>query len=107
MASWNRGDIATFVTTYSEDCIFMGEKISQGREQLAQRYQQKYPSRAAMGDLTFKDLQIHLLDKNYAMVTAKWHLDRAPDAGGPVGGVFSLVLRRSGSTWQIILDHTS
>jgi uncharacterized protein (TIGR02246 family) len=107
VASWNRGDIATFVTTYAQDCIFVGKKgITQGRANLVQRYKQSYPSRSAMGQLTFKDLQIRLLDADNAVVTAHWHLDRDQSGGGPVGGVFSLVLHRSQDGWKIVLDHT-
>jgi uncharacterized protein (TIGR02246 family) len=105
--SWNRGDIPTFVTTYADNCIFVGKKLSQGRAQLLDRYQKTYPTRAAMGHLTFNSLAIHLLDENVAIVTAEWHLDRSSDGGGPVGGLFSLVFHREKTGWKIALDHTS
>lgn len=105
--SWNQGDIPTFVSTYADDCIFVGKTVTHGRAQLLDRYQKTYPSRAAMGHLTFSSLAVHLLDPDVAVVTASWQLDRTAEGGGPVGGVFSLVFHRQGGTWKIALDHTS
>jgi uncharacterized protein (TIGR02246 family) len=108
--AWNRGDIPAFVMTYAEDCIFVTNAttpIAQGRDQLLARYQRKYPTPAAMGHLTFSNMAIHLLEKDVATLTAEWHLDRSAEAGGPVGGIFSLVLHRQNGAWKIALDHTS
>jgi uncharacterized protein (TIGR02246 family) len=105
--AWNKGDIPAFVTTYTEDCIFVGKPILQGRAQLLARYQKRYPTPDAMGHLTFSNLAVHILDKDVAMVTADWHLDRNTAGGGPVGGYFSLVLHRQNGQWKIALDHTS
>ena len=105
--AWNRGDIPTFVTTYADDCIFIGKKMTQGRAQLLDRYRKTYPTAAAMGHLTFNSLAVHMLDGNVALVTAEWHLERSPEGGGAVGGLFSLVFRRQNGLWKIVLDHTS
>lgn len=107
VAAWNRGDLSTFVTTYAQDCTFVGKEITQGRGNLLQRYRDRYPSKAAMGRLTFTGMQVRLLDADNAVVTAHWHLDRTHSGGGPVGGVFSLVLQRTGGAWKIVLDHTA
>jgi ketosteroid isomerase-like protein len=104
---WNRGDIPSFVSVYSEDCTFVGETILTGRATLLARYQKKYPSKDAMGKLTFGDLVIHPLDSNVAVVTGKWRIDRTSAAGGPAGGIFSLVWQLRNGTWQIVLDHTT
>ena len=105
--SWNKGDIPTFVTTYADDCIFVGKTVTHGRAQLLDRYQKTYSSRAAMGHLTFSSLAVQLLDPDVAVVTAVWHLDRTTEGGGPVGGLFSLVFHRQDGAWKIALDHTS
>jgi uncharacterized protein (TIGR02246 family) len=105
--SWNKGDIPTFVTTYADDCIFVGKKLAQGRAQLLDRYQKTYPTRAAMGHLTFSSLAVHLLDQNVAIVTAEWQLERSTEGGGKVGGLFSLVFHKQNGQWKIALDHTS
>ncbi len=105
--AWNHGDIPTFVTTYAPDCIFVGKQIIHGRAQVQARYEKNYPTRDAMGQLSFSALDIHLMADNVAMVTGEWHLERSATAGNPVGGVFSLVFRREGNEWKIALDHTS
>jgi uncharacterized protein (TIGR02246 family) len=105
--AWNRGDIPAFVATYAEDCTFVGKQILHGRPALLARYQKTYPSADAMGRLAFSDLEVRLLDKQVAVVTGKWHLERAPTGGGPVGGVFSLVFALRNGRWLIVLDHTT
>lgn len=105
--AWNRGDLPTFVTTYADDCTFVGKKVTEGSAQLLLHYQKAYPTRAAMGHLTFSEMAIHVLNKDVATVTATWHLDRSEAAGGPTGGIFSLVLQRKKGLWKIALDHTA
>ena len=105
--AWNRGDIPTFVTTYTDDCVFVANPIMQGRAQLQARYQKTYPTPDAMGHLTFSNLVIHMLDREVATVTADWHLERNAAGGGPVGGYFSLVLHKQNGAWKIAMDHTS
>jgi uncharacterized protein (TIGR02246 family) len=107
LQAWNRGDVAKFVTTYAEDCTFVGKQILHGRSSVLARYQKAYPSPEAMGKLSFQNVDVHLLDNHFAIVTGEWHLDRVATAGGPIGGLFSLVLQLRGAAWQIVLDHSS
>lgn len=107
LQAWNRGDVAKFVTTYAEDCTFVGKQILHGRSTVLARYQKAYPTPEAMGKLSYQNLGVHQLDDHFAIATGEWHLDRAANAGGPIGGVFSLVLQLHAGTWQIVLDHTS
>jgi uncharacterized protein (TIGR02246 family) len=105
--AWNRGDIPKFVSTYAEDCIFVGKQMLQGRSKLLARYQKTYPSPESMGRLTFQNLAVRPLDSQIATAVGEWHIDRSSASGGPVGGVFSLVLQLRNGTWEIVLDHTS
>lgn len=107
LAAWNRGDVPAFVSTYAPDCIFVGKAVARGRAQLLARYQKSYPTREAMGRLSFDALEVHELTPDVAVVTGEWHIERSGAAGNGVGGLFSLVVQRQGSTWQIALDHTS
>jgi uncharacterized protein (TIGR02246 family) len=107
VADWNRADIPAFVETYAEDCTFVGKSVVEGREQLRERYRRNYPTPAAMGHLTFSDLKIKKIDKQAALVTGQFHLQRTQDGGGDASGIFSLVLARRGGVWRIVLDHTS
>ena len=105
--AWNRGDIPKFVTTYAEDCIFVGKQVLQGRSKLLARYQKTYPSPESMGRLTFQNLTVRQLDAQIATAIGEWHIDRPAASGGPIGGIFSLVLQLRNGAWQIVLDHTA
>jgi uncharacterized protein (TIGR02246 family) len=107
VAAWNRGDVPQFVDTYAEDCTFVSKQILQGRAQLLARYQRVYPTKDAMGKLTFHNLNVRLLTPQAAVVTGEWGLERSAAGGGATGGVFSLVWLLKGDKWQIILDHTN
>jgi uncharacterized protein (TIGR02246 family) len=105
--AWNRGDLSTFVTTYAQDCLFVGKQVVRGRPAVLARYQKAYSNAAAMGKLEFTDLEVHEVDSQVALVIGHFHLARTTEGGGDAHGVFSLVLHRIGGKWQIILDHTS
>lgn len=107
LEAWNRGDIPALVNTYAPDCIFVGKQVAHGRAQLLARYQKAYPSREAMGHLTFSAIEIHLLDDNVAVVTGAWHLARSGAGVSNIGGLFSLVVQHRAKDWKIALDHTS
>ncbi|MFQ5414310.1 MAG: YybH family protein [Phycisphaerae bacterium] len=105
-ASWNGGDIHAFMQAYhrSPDLTFSsGGTVTRGWAPTLANYRRRYPTREAMGHLTFSDLEITLLGPDAALVLGRWHLDRDE----PVGGAFSLVLRRTAGAWRIIHDHTS
>lgn len=105
--AWNRGDLDTFVSTYSDDCVFVGSETVKGRNRVLQRYRTRYPDAAHMGRLTFSAVEVNQVDARVATVLGKFHLDRAKEAGGPANGVFSLVVRERSGRWLIVLDHTS
>ena len=60
-----------------------------------------------MGTLSFSDLDIRLLDGDYALVIGRWALARAAADGGPAGGLFTLTLHHGPDGWRILVDHTS
>lgn len=106
-AAWNRGDVEGFMAGYwkSEKTTFAGSNgVFRGWQALLERYRRTYPDRAAMGTLTFSELEITTLAPDAALVLGRWHLDRS---SGPVGGVFSLVVRKLPEGWRIVHDHTS
>lgn len=104
--AWNNGDLSTFVSTYASDCTFVGKEISHGRDGLLAHYKKSYPTREAMGHLTFNSLQVNVLDSDVATVIGEWRVDREAQ-GSSIAGFFSLVFRRQSGEWKIILDHTS
>lgn len=107
VAQWNNGDIPGFMKGYwkSEKTEFVNASgIFHGWDNVLQRYLRQYPDRAAMGELTFSDLEINLLGPDSAYVLGRWRLGRQ---SGPIGGVFTLIFRKFPDGWKIIHDHTS
>ncbi|MBB5327539.1 YybH family protein [Tunturiibacter gelidoferens] len=108
-AAWNKGDLTAFASGYkdSPDTLFIGHQLSRGYAGMVDQYKRDYPTRAAMGTLSFTDLEVHPLDENFAVCIGKYHLDRAKKDGGNAGGIFSLVLEKTTDGWRIIVDHTT
>jgi hypothetical protein len=107
VAEWNRADIDAFMEGYwkSPQTEFVGTNgILRGWEAVLERYRKQYPDRAAMGQLTFSDLEVNMLAPTVALVVGHWQLKRQDDAPK---GVFTLVLRKFPQGWRIINDHTS
>ena len=105
-AAWNEGDIERFMASYwpSPQLTFSsGGRVTRGWQSTLDGYRKRYPTREAMGRLTFSELEVTPLGDTTALVLGRWELDRAE----PVGGIFTLVLRKDARGWQIIHDHTS
>lgn len=106
-ATWNRGDIATFMTGYwkSDKTEFVGASgVFRGWQAVLDRYRKTYPNREAMGQVRFSDVDIHLTSATTAFVVGQYHLQVQ---AGPVSGVFTLEFRKFADGWKIIVDHTT
>jgi ketosteroid isomerase-like protein len=104
---WNAGNLAGFMETYakSEQTRFAsGGDISLGWQTVFERYQKRYGTRAAMGTLTFSDLEITPIGADSALAFGHWYLKR--DADSP-SGLFTLLFRKTPDGWRIVHDHTS
>jgi ketosteroid isomerase-like protein len=105
-AAWNRGDIDGFMRGYwnSPKLVFVsGTSVTRGWQPTLDRYKKKYDSREKMGSLAFSDLEITLLSQDAAVVLGSWAL-KAPD---DPHGKFTLVFRKFGDGWRVVMDHTS
>lgn len=105
--AWNAGNINAFMKGYwnSDSLRFAsGSTIKRGWKVTLERYQKSYPDKAAMGVLTFSDLEISLFGNNGAIVFGKWKLQREKDTPN---GLFTLTFRKMSDGWKIIHDHTS
>jgi len=106
-SAWNGGDVDAFLEGYwhSPELTFSGSNgVARGWDAVLARYKKSYPDRAAMGQLTFSELEFRFLGPDAALVLGKWHLQREKDE---LGGVFTLVWQRFPEGWIIIHDHTS
>jgi ketosteroid isomerase-like protein len=106
---WNRGDIKGFMEGYedSPETLFVGKTITRGHAQVLANYIQRYPSKQHMGTTTFSDIEVRMLGSDYATVLGRWKLERPRENGGPTGGIFTLIFRKTAKGWKIIQDHTS
>jgi ketosteroid isomerase-like protein len=82
----------------------VGGSVTYGWQLVLERYKNRYKDKAAMGTLTFSDIDIKILSKDVALVFGKWKLKRAEDEPW---GLFTLVFKKTGQGWRVIHDHTS
>lgn len=109
-SAWNRGDLAAFMELgywHSPDLTFFsGGEVSRGFDEMLARYRKNYEAPGKeRGTLAFTQLDVVPLADGVAMARGRWDLDYA--AKKDVGGLFTLVLRRTDAGWRIVHDHTS
>ena len=104
---WNTGDIEKFMRGYnrSEKTRFAsGGNITLGWQAVMDRYRRTYSDKAAMGTLTFSDVDITVASEDTVLAFGRWHLKREKDEPS---GLFTLLFRKTADGWKIIHDHTS
>ena len=106
--TWNRGDLTEFATAYknSPDILFIGAKISRGYAGMLERYRATFPTREAMGTLTFSDVEVQPLDERFVTATGKFYLKRTVAGGGDTSGSYMLVFEKTPQGWKIVRDVT-
>lgn len=109
IVDWNHGDLSAFLDSYmqSPDTSYVsddGEIF--GYDSLLARYVQKYGmDKKSMGKLAFSQLRVVDLGPENALCVGHWSVQR--NAGTPVEGICSLVLKHTKDGWKIIHDHSS
>ena len=104
---WNNGDMIGYMQGYlkSDSLLFVGKTGPfYGWEKNLQVYQQVYPDKAAMGNLTFDIIQIKIIDKKHAFVLGGWNLQMEK---GEQKGFFTLLVEKFKEGWKIVVDHSS
>lgn len=108
VAAWNKGDLKGFMAGYWEapDLSFFGNNTkTRGWQATLERYQKKYQGEGKeMGKLTFSELSIEPLGKEWALVRGRFTLELQKDR--PTG-LFTLILKRLPAGWRIVHDHSS
>ena len=109
VADWNRGDLRAFASGYknSPDILFIGKTVRHGYAEMLASYEKNYPTREAMGTLSFTELAVQPLDQRFATATGHFHLERTAKGGGKADGHFLLVLEKSAKGWKIVRDDTT
>jgi len=109
-AAWNRGDLETFASYYddSPQTTFIGREVTRGgAKAILNRYRKGYPTREAMGTLTYSELDTRAIADGVILMTGRFALKRTAAGGGDSSGRFTLVWKRTPAGWKIIHDHTS
>jgi len=106
-AAWNAGDIDGFMALYwNDDGLKFVTKngITQGFDEVLQRYQKAYPEKSTMGKLHFEILESQVLSDEVVLLTGSWRLTGLKDEPR---GYFTLIWKRIDGAWKITYDHTS
>lgn len=104
--SWNLGDVRGFMDYYwnSDSLKFIGSKgITYGWQKTLDNYLKGYPTKEAMGILTFTIIEATQLSDTSIYVIGKWDLKKEKAAGGH----FTLLWKKIHGQWVIVADHTS
>jgi uncharacterized protein (TIGR02246 family) len=111
VAAWNAGNIEEFMNGYwqSDSLRFASSgSVKCGWKTTLERYKTTYPNKAAMGILTFTNLECTVLSADAAIVFGTWELQRTIDGKTDrPHGLFTLTFRKLSQGWCIIHDHTS
>ena len=110
--AWNAGNLAAFMTGYEQpgdDITFVSPAgVRRGYAQLAADYAARYADKAAMGTLSFRDLELRAVADTVVLAIGRFVLLPAGEGAQEASGMFSLVLRRAeAGPWRIVHDHTS
>ena len=104
---WNAGNIERFMRGYHQSAttrFASGGNVTRGWQSVLDRYKRTYSDKAAMGKLTFSELDITAASDDTALAFGRWHLKREKDEPS---GLFTLLFRKTEDGWKIIHDHTS
>jgi ketosteroid isomerase-like protein len=105
-ATWNKGDINSFVKTYkdSDTTRYITSIETDGYKNILAQYKKRYSTPEKMGQLTISDLEIIVLSTHHAMVIGKWKVAQKEKI---ITGIFTLLYENTPAGWKIIIDHTS
>ena len=112
-AAWNRGDLDGFMASYApgEGTTYIGRRgILRGPDQIRASYAPRFAPGFRRGTLHFEDLDVDLLAPGVANAIAYYVLSERTAAGADstiARGPTSLVVRRLGTGWKIVHDHSS
>ena len=104
--AWNNADIVGFMKYYwkSDSLKFISSKgITYGWQKTYDNYVKGYPTKEAMGILTFTIKEATQLSESSIYVIGQWQLKKDK----PVGGYFTLLWKKINGQWVIVADHTS
>jgi uncharacterized protein (TIGR02246 family) len=107
-AAWNRQDLEEFLSTYSNDAVFMGDPPTIGLDSIRARYQRSYfaPGKPRL-QLAFDELRTTMLGPNHALMTGRCILTNPAENNKTSTCRFTLIWERRADGWKMIHDHSS
>jgi hypothetical protein len=105
--AWSDGDVHQFMEGYwkSENLSFVGKSgINNGWQTTLDNYIKGYPTKDAMGKLTFEILEMNRISTDAYHMIGRYTLVRNDDK--PTG-LFTLIWKNINGKWLIVSDHTS
>ena len=107
--AWNQGNFDDFAKAFkvSPEDIFITNEVRKGFDQMLANYKGNYPTRESMGQLSYSELEPHILDARFAVVIGKYHLERGKKQGGNADGLFSDIFEKTDKGWKIVINHTT
>lgn len=106
--AWNNGDLEDYMNGYwkSDSLRFIGKNgVQYGWNATLENYWKSYPTKEAMGELTFEVISLEGTGESTAFMIGKWKLDY-PDRPS-VEGHFTLLYRKINDKWLVVADHSS
>lgn len=108
---WNAHDIDGFLTGYEDaptTCFVRADHVLRGFAAIRDMYVSSYAAGdgGKMGRLSLDTLETRKIGFDHAFAIGRFHLTRSAEQGGDASGYFSLLLRKIGEDWKIIVDHT-
>ena len=105
---WNAGDLDAFLITYVRDSAttFLTAKgMTRGFDAVRSRYAARFEPGAVRDSLTFAEVEVRALTPDWALVTARYVLERGDSVTAT--GPFTVVMQRRSEGWRMVHDHTS
>lgn len=107
LEEWNKGSIEGFMKGYWKDTALSfntsrGE--TKGWDSVCARYKRSYNTKAKMGNLQFKDIQIsQFRNTEIVQTNGTWVVLQEKDTAS---GKFCLFWQKFKDGWKIVADHT-
>jgi uncharacterized protein (TIGR02246 family) len=105
---WNAGDLDAFIVTYARDSattFLTSSGFIHGYDAIAARYAPRFAPGAPRDSLRFTEVVVRALTPDWAIVTARYVLERSDSVTAT--GPFTVVMQRRSEGWRMIHDHTS
>jgi uncharacterized protein (TIGR02246 family) len=105
---WNAGDLDGFLITYARDSattFLTVNGLTRGFDAIRSRYAARFEPGASRDSLAFADVDVRALTPDWALVTARYVLERGDSVTAT--GPFTVVMQRRVEGWRMIHDHTS